>query len=286
MVGRAKGIRARKPKRHPPLGVDCLGIETNSCGRPRRGRPRNGDSRATFFTINHSTRSTRGPSGCTAEETMNRRTWVRVLIAIAFAFTGLVETLSATGLVMQLSPDGRWGPGIHTLAVGGPLQLIGAALLAFGRKTRWVLGILGCYVLLASVFGNLPLIFNTEVGGSAIAGLLSNLAVIGGVVYWFHSERKSDTHKAKPALPMTNPAPALPVRYLVCQASSGPQTPIPVRATRHTAAPPRRFCSSQPIVHVWKNGKRLWCARPGRPPASQSGKSVSTPRTAWCKGRA
>lgn len=120
---------------------------------------------------------------------MNLRTWVRVLIAVSFSMSGLVETLSATGLVVELSPDGRWGPGVHTLAVSGPLQMVGAALLASGRKTRWALSILGCYVFLVSVFGNLPLIFNPDVGGSAIAGLLSNLAVMGGILYWLHGER-------------------------------------------------------------------------------------------------
>jgi uncharacterized membrane protein YphA (DoxX/SURF4 family) len=120
---------------------------------------------------------------------MNLRTWARVLVAVALSISGLVETLSATGLVVELSPDGRWGSGVHTLAVSGPLQLAGAALIASGRKTRWALIILGCYVFLVSVLGNLPLIFNPDVGGSAIAGLVSNLAVIGGILYWLHSER-------------------------------------------------------------------------------------------------
>ena len=143
---------------------------------------------------------------------MNLRTSVQVLIAVSFSISGLVETLSVTGLVVELSPDGRWGPGIHTLAVSGPLQLAGAALIAAGRKVHWVLGILGCYVFLASVFGNLPLIFNPDVGGSAIAGLLCNLAVMGGISYWLHSERIQSTHREKPALGMANPAPPLPVR--------------------------------------------------------------------------
>jgi hypothetical protein len=140
------------------------------------------------------------------------RTWARVVIAVLFSISGLVETLSATGLVVELSPDGRWGPGIHTLAVSGPLQLAGAALILSGRKVHWVLGILGCYVILVSVFGNLPLIFNPDVGGSAIAGLVSNLAVLGGISYWLLSERKQSAHREKPALRMANPALPLPIR--------------------------------------------------------------------------
>lgn len=171
---------------------------------------------------------------------MNLRTWARVLIAVSFSISGLLETLSATGLVVELSPDGRWGPGVHTLPVSGPLQMVGAALIASGRKTRWVLSLLGCYVFLVSVFGNLPLIFNPDVGGSAIAGLLSNLAVMGGILYWLHSERIPSAHGAKSALPMTNSAPALPIRLLVFQDSSGPQTPAPSQGIRHTAALPHR----------------------------------------------
>jgi hypothetical protein len=136
---------------------------------------------------------------------MNLRTWAQVLIAASFSILGLVETLSATGFILELSPDGRWGPGVHTLAAGGPLQILGAALLAFGHKTRWVVSILGCYVLLASVLGNLPLIFNPDVGGSAIAGLLINWTVLGGVLYWLHGERMPSARGAKPALPVTNP---------------------------------------------------------------------------------
>ena len=125
---------------------------------------------------------------------MNLRTWARVLIAVAFSISGLVETLSATGLVVELSPDGRWGPGVHTLAVSGPLQMVGAALLAFGHKTGWVARILGCYVFLASVFGNLPLVFDPNVGGSAMAGLLINLAVMGVALYWLTASRLPATH--------------------------------------------------------------------------------------------
>ena len=151
---------------------------------------------------------------------MNLRTWARVLIAGLVSISGLVETLSATGLVVQLSPDGRWGPGVHTLAVSGPLQLVGAALIAFGRKTRWTLSMLGCYVFLVSVLGNLPLAFDPDVGRSAMVGLLSNLAVMGGILYWFHSERMPGPHGAKPALSMTDCATAWPARLHSCPESS------------------------------------------------------------------
>lgn len=117
------------------------------------------------------------------------RTWARILIAISFFLSGLAETLSATGLVVELSPDASWGPGAYTVALGGPLQMAAAALLASGRKTRWALGILLCYVALASVFANLPRVFHPDAGESAIPTLLGNLAVIGGLLYWLHGER-------------------------------------------------------------------------------------------------
>ncbi|HXI42576.1 MAG TPA: hypothetical protein VNH83_21515 [Bryobacteraceae bacterium] len=120
---------------------------------------------------------------------MNLRTWARILVASSFFLSGLAETLSATGLVMEISPDAHWGSGLHSMAIGGPLQMAGAALLLSGRKTRWALGILVCYVALGSLFGNLPQVFNPNVGASAIAGLLSNLAIIGGLLYWLHGER-------------------------------------------------------------------------------------------------
>lgn len=128
---------------------------------------------------------------------MSLRTWVRVLIVVSFCVSGLAETLSATGLVVELSPDGRWGAGVHTLAVGGPLQMAGAVLLVLGRKTRWTLSILGAYACLGCVFGNLPLLFNPDLGGSAIAGLLGNLAVLGGILYWLCSERRPSAHRAR-----------------------------------------------------------------------------------------
>jgi len=139
---------------------------------------------------------------------MNLRTWARVFISVACFVMGLVETLSATGLLVELSPDGHRGSGVHTLAVSGPLQMVGAALIASGRKIRWALSILGCYVFLVSVFGNLPLIFNSGVGGSAIAGLLTNLAVMAGISYWLYSERTESAQRAIPALPAANPAPS------------------------------------------------------------------------------
>jgi hypothetical protein len=120
---------------------------------------------------------------------MNQRSWARILIAVAFSISGLVETLGATGLMLELSTDGRWGSGIHTLAVGGPLQLAGAAVLASGRKTRGALIVLGGYAVLAAAFGNLPLIFNPAVGGNALAGLLGNIALIGGIVFCFLGAR-------------------------------------------------------------------------------------------------
>jgi hypothetical protein len=123
--------------------------------------------------------------------------------------------------VIELSPDGRWDSGIHTLAVSGPLQLVGAAVLASGRKTRWALIILGCYVFLAGVFGNLPLIFNPEVGGSALTGLLSNLAIIGGILYWLYSERMPVNQREEPIVQRVNPRPASLVRLVLCLAVMG-----------------------------------------------------------------
>ena len=152
--------------------------------------------------------------GWNSEKTVNLRTWARILIAISFFLSGLAETLSATGLVIELSPHVRWGLGAHTLALGGGLQMAGAALLASGQKTRWALGILLCYVSLGSVFGNLPQIFSPDAGGSAIARLLSNMAVIGGLLYWLHGER-IPAKKALPAESMAgnNPHTGRPLGY-------------------------------------------------------------------------
>ena len=86
---------------------------------------------------------------------MNLRTTARLLITSAYFLSGLAETLSATGLVIELSPAVGWGLGANTLPLGGALQMAGAALLASGRKTRCALGILLGYVFLGSVVGNL-----------------------------------------------------------------------------------------------------------------------------------
>jgi hypothetical protein len=147
---------------------------------------------------------------------MSLQTCVRALIAISFFTSGLVETLGATGLVVELSPAHRWGAGVHTLAVSGPLLMVGAALLASGRKTRWVLSILGCYVFLISALGDLPLIFNPDVGASAIIELLINLAVLVGILYWFYSEQKPGSHRAERALSIANAAPTLPAGLIAC----------------------------------------------------------------------
>jgi hypothetical protein len=171
---------------------------------------------------------------------MKLRTWARVLIAVSFSISGMLETLSATGLVVQLSPDGRWGPAVHTLPFSGRLQMVGAALLAFGHQTRRVVSILGCYVFLTSVLGNLPLVFDPHVGGSAIAGLLINLAVIGGVLYWLRTERLPNAQWVKTALPMAQSATAWPARLLVCQDPSGPPTTAPSDVPGHAAVLPCR----------------------------------------------
>jgi len=134
-------------------------------------------------------RGASGPVGRDFGGTVKLRTWARVIIASTCFLSGLVETLSATGLVIEVSPDARWGAGVQTLALGGPLQMAAAALLASGRKTRWALVILLCYFSLGSVFSNLPRIPDPDVGGSAIAGLLINGAVIGGLLYWLNGER-------------------------------------------------------------------------------------------------
>jgi uncharacterized membrane protein YphA (DoxX/SURF4 family) len=149
---------------------------------------------------------------------MSLRTLARILIAISFSISGLVETLGATGLVVELSPDGRWGSGIHTLAVSGPLQLVGAAVLASGRKTRWALIILGGYVFLSGVLGNLPLIFNPNVGGNALTGLLGNLAVMGGIVYWFSCERPQGDRRERLLASMAIPGRASLVKLVLCLA--------------------------------------------------------------------
>ncbi len=132
--------------------------------------------------------------------TMNPRTWVRLSIAVCFCLTGLAETLSATGLVVELSPDGRWGAGVHTLAVSGPLQMTGAILLVFSRKTRWTLSILGAYVCLSAIFVNLPRCVTSDVGGNAVVGLLINVAVLSAILLWFRSERVPGIDRARAAV--------------------------------------------------------------------------------------
>jgi len=126
---------------------------------------------------------------------MNLRTPVRILIAASFLVSGLVESLSATGLSVEFSSGGLLGNPAHILAVSGPLQVLGAVLIASGRKTRWAFIVLGCYIFLVSVFGNVPLIFKPE-GVNAIAGLAANVAILGGILYWLHGERS--TGAAKP----------------------------------------------------------------------------------------
>jgi hypothetical protein len=152
------------------------------------------------------------------------RAWLRVLSAVAFLVAGLAETLGATGLVILVSPDTRWGPGTHTLALGGMLQMAAAALLASGRKTRWALGILLGYVSLGSIFGNLPQVLDSKVGGSALAALVVNLAVIGGLLYWLHLERTPDWRALPPQAPtkerLATSRPRLPSRGVEIQPAS------------------------------------------------------------------
>ncbi len=127
------------------------------------------------------------------------RLWARFLIASSFLFSGLAETLSATGVVLELSPAAQLSLGFHTLAIGGPLQMAGATLLASGRKTRWALGILIAYVFLGSVFAILPRIIHPDASGSAMAGMITNMAVMGGLLYWLESERLPSTSGYPPA---------------------------------------------------------------------------------------
>lgn len=141
-----------------------------------------------------------------ANSVLNLRTVARSLIGASFFFAGLAETLSATGLVVELAPGMFWGMEPHTLPLGGPVQIAGAALLFSRRKTVWALGVLVAYLILGTIFSNLPLILRPEVGDAALAGLVSNMAVVGGMLYWLQAERSarghaSDVHLAEPALP-------------------------------------------------------------------------------------
>lgn len=121
--------------------------------------------------------------------TIDYKLWARLLIACSFLLSGLAETLSATGLVVELSPQAQSRFGCGSLVVGGPVQLAGAILLASGRRTRWALGILMGYVFLTSLFGILPGITRPGQSGAALPGLVSNLAVIGGLLHWIQTER-------------------------------------------------------------------------------------------------
>lgn len=148
---------------------------------------------------------------------MNLRTGTRILIAVSFLILGLIETLGAPGLLVELPPEDRWGSGIHTLTVSGPLQLARAAVLASGRKTCWALIILGTYVVLAGLFGNLPLIFNPAGGGNALTGLLGNLALLGGIVCCLCGERLPTGQRVEPSIPWFNPRAPSWVRFVLCR---------------------------------------------------------------------
>lgn len=120
---------------------------------------------------------------------MNLRTWARLLVALSFFLSGLAETLSATGFVVEVSRKATWDSDAHTLALGGVVQMTAAAMLVVGRKTHWALAVLIAYLALGSIFGILPRFFTPDAAGSPIASLLSNMAIIGGLLHWFHLER-------------------------------------------------------------------------------------------------
>ncbi len=147
---------------------------------------------------------------------MNPRTWARYFIASSSFLSGLVNLFGTTGLVIELSPDGRWGTGVRSIAVGGLLQLVGAVVLASGRMTPWALILVGSYVLLVGVFGNLPLLSNPDVGLSALAGLLVNLAIIGGILYWFRNAPEPSHPLQEGEVPISIPGPDLFVRLILC----------------------------------------------------------------------
>ena len=119
---------------------------------------------------------------------MDLKQCARFLIASSFLVSGLAETLSATGLVIELLPGAQASLGMQSLAVGGPLQIVGGAWLASGRKTRRVLALLVGYLVLVSLFGNLPGIIHPDPSGKALAGMITNMAVIGGLLHWMQSE--------------------------------------------------------------------------------------------------
>lgn len=108
---------------------------------------------------------------------------MQILISIAFFLMGLAETLSSTGLVIQISPDARWGPGVRTLALGGLLQMAASILLASGRKTRWALCVLLCYAGLGIIVLDLPPSITHDAGITSMAAIVCKLAAIGGLAY-------------------------------------------------------------------------------------------------------
>ncbi|QOY87067.1 hypothetical protein [Paludibaculum fermentans] len=122
-------------------------------------------------------------------DAMSLRAWARILIAASFFISGLAETLSATGFVIEVSPKANWDSDAHTLALGGVVQMTAAAMLVLGRKTHWALAALIAYLTLGSIFCILPRFFTPDAAGSPIASLLSNMAVIGGLLHWLHLER-------------------------------------------------------------------------------------------------
>jgi len=72
--------------------------------------------------------------------------------------------------------------------------MAGAASAIVCRKTPWALGILVCYVALGSVFwqpaqSSIPMLAPVR-----LPALLSNLAVIGGLLYWLHAERAASSN--------------------------------------------------------------------------------------------
>jgi hypothetical protein len=124
-----------------------------------------------------------------------------------------MEALCSTGLIIELSPDARWGAGVRTLAVGGLLQMAAAITLATGRKTRWALSVLVCYVGLDIAISGLPLVLGRDAIASAIGTQFNSLALIGGLLYWFHCERNSvigvshANHSTRSGLRSIRPAP-------------------------------------------------------------------------------
>ena len=92
------------------------------------------------------------------------------------------------GDMIELLPGAQASLGMQSLAVGGPLRIAGGAWLASGRKTRRVLALLVGYLVLVSLFGNLPGLIHPDPSGKALAGMITNMAVIGGLLHWMQSE--------------------------------------------------------------------------------------------------